>query len=60
MRHKVCHFDTHKFNYLESIATNNDNFSDTTYVIFWIKRHNLCHFDKYRVLRILLKMPLET
>ena len=34
MRHKVCHFDTLQFNYLESIATHDDK----------SQRHNLCQF----------------
>lgn len=34
MRHKVCHFDTPQFNYLESIATHDDK----------NQRHNLCQF----------------
>ena len=51
-RHISCHFLFQEFKSLAILTTYNDNFSDTTIVIFRVLRHISCHFIKNGFSRI--------
>lgn len=51
-RHISCHFPFQEFKSLAILTTHNDNFSDTTIVIFRVLRHISCHFMKIGFSRI--------